>query len=61
MRLKIENESGNVYLDSNGPNNDLEVAKRPETTTTDGQSINYDVSVVTDKADKEMYFAGNKY
>jgi len=57
MRLKIENESGNVYLDSNGPNNDLEVAKRPETTTSDGQSINYDVSVVTDKADKEMYFA----
>ena len=54
--LKIDSESANVWLDSTGPNTPIVMEKRAE--ETGEQSLNYETNMVTDKVDKDMYFAG---
>jgi hypothetical protein len=44
-----------VFLDS-GPNTAIDIKKRTEQAVE--QSINYETNIVTDKVDKDMYFAG---
>ena len=50
-----------MFLDSSGPNTPIVVEKRTEQAVEHTQSINYETNVVTDKVDKDMYFAGKLF
>ena len=46
-------DSGNVFLDGKGPNTQIETVAGSSTES----SINYETSLVTDTADRDMYFS----
>ena len=48
-----------MFLDSSGPNTPIIMEKRTEQAVE--QSINYETNMVTDKVDKDMYFAGQLF
>jgi len=56
--LKIQDGTANVFIDSIGPNTPIVMKKRTEKAVE--QSINYETNMVTDKVDKDMYFAAER-
>ena len=48
-----------MFLDSSGPNTPIVMEKRTEQAVE--QSIYYETNMVTDKVDKDMYFAGKLF